>query len=95
VSSISSTITVGADDGHVRKGSDEFYATSTRIAVGFWSSSNEQAAWLRFSGFSIPSGATITAASITLDHIDAQSGDEDIIIRGEDTLNPSAPTNRA
>jgi hypothetical protein len=62
---VDKAVAVGADDGHIDDGA--FFSTSTSMWAGLYADETRgEFMWMRFATLGIPTGASITAAYITL-----------------------------
>jgi len=85
-----------ADDGYCRHGAETFNATLGYTYLGSIAADAETDSFFRFTNVTIPQGATIVSATLTLT-ADANRGADTVRtnVAAEDADNPAAPTTYA
>ncbi|MCC6283448.1 MAG: hypothetical protein IT262_22775, partial [Saprospiraceae bacterium] len=93
--SVSSTINLDSDDAEETTGG-AFTSSSSDLDLGF-DGANQNLAGVRFTGISIPQGATIVSANIqfSADNSAGSSGSPVLVIKGDDTDNALTFVNNA
>jgi RHS repeat-associated protein len=89
---INKSVATGADDGF--SGSGDFDNTDDWYEIGHPDSSTTYNTWFRFTGITIPAGATIEDAYLTLVQGQFDSGTV-LKISAEKAANPTAPTSQS
>jgi RHS repeat-associated protein len=89
---INKSVATGADDGF--SGSGDFDNTDDWYEIGHPDSSTTYNAWFRFTGITIPAGATIEDAYLTLVQGQFDSGTV-LKISADDSASPTAPTSQS
>ncbi len=89
---INKTVGTGADDGF--SGGGDFYNGLTWYEVGKPDATTSYNAWYRFTGITIPQGAVIEAAYVTLVQSGWTSGTS-LKISADDTSIPTAPSSQS
>src|SRR5687768_11420390 len=94
---ITSQIAAGTDDGTWHnEGAGSNSITSTLIRIGDADAVDfNRSAWLRFTSIAVPTGATITAASIQVRAVGLSGTIPAMTIDGNDIDNAVSPTSRS